>query len=159
MGSSPIRVAILLYASIAQLVEQQTENLRVTGSTPVRGTIAVVAQLVERNLAKVEVASPSLVYRSIFSGESPLWRRSQVVRRRSAKPLFSGPNPDGASRKNPQVKTCGFFYSVVWPTASRQADRKTGYEEYRASLSALHARAATLYRAWPAVQSCCSRLW
>ena len=28
-----------LYASIAQLVEQQTENLRVTGSTPVRGTI------------------------------------------------------------------------------------------------------------------------
>ena len=64
MGSSPIRVAIVLYASIAQLVEQQTENLRVTGSTPVRGTIAVVAQLVERNLAKVEVASPSLVYRS-----------------------------------------------------------------------------------------------
>ena len=27
---------------------------------------AVVAQLVERNLAKVEVASPSLVYRSTF---------------------------------------------------------------------------------------------
>ncbi len=27
---------------------------------------AVVAQLVERHLAKVEVASPSLVYRSIF---------------------------------------------------------------------------------------------
>ena len=67
MGSSPIRVATI-FASIAQLVEQQTENLRVTGSTPVRGTIyAVVAQLVERNLAKVEVASPSLVYRSIFS--------------------------------------------------------------------------------------------
>ena len=29
---------------------------------------AVVAQLVERHLAKVEVASPSLVYRSIFCG-------------------------------------------------------------------------------------------
>ena len=28
---------------------------------------AVVAQLVERHLAKVEVASPSLVYRSILS--------------------------------------------------------------------------------------------
>ena len=70
MGSSPIRVATI-FASIAQLVEQQTENLRVTGSTPVRGTIAVVAQLVERNLAKVEVASPSLVYRSIFSGGNP----------------------------------------------------------------------------------------
>ena len=73
MGSSPIRVANIIYASIAQLVEQQTENLRVTGSTPVRGTIyAVVAQLVERNLAKVEVASPSLVYRSIFSGRFPM---------------------------------------------------------------------------------------
>ena len=30
------------------------------------GKHAVVAQLVERNLAKVEVASPSLVYRSTF---------------------------------------------------------------------------------------------
>ena len=33
-------------------------------TTPHRDTYAVVAQLVERNLAKVEVASPSLVYRS-----------------------------------------------------------------------------------------------
>jgi hypothetical protein len=32
MGSSPIRVAI--YASIAQLVEQGTENPRVSGSIP-----------------------------------------------------------------------------------------------------------------------------
>ena len=31
-----------------------------------RTIFAVVAQLVERHLAKVEVASPSLVYRSIF---------------------------------------------------------------------------------------------
>ena len=38
------------------------------GSSPFARTIesfAVVAQLVERHLAKVEVASPSLVYRSI----------------------------------------------------------------------------------------------
>ena len=34
---------------------------------------AVVAQLVERHLAKVEVASPSLVYRSIFSGAIAKW--------------------------------------------------------------------------------------
>ena len=32
------------------------------------------------------------------------WRRSQVVRRRSAKPLYSGPNPDGASNKRTDVK-------------------------------------------------------
>ena len=90
-GSSPFRVAI--FALVAQSVEHVTENHSVGGSIPPQGTFyAVVAQLVERHLAKVEVASPSLVYRSIFSR-----RHSQVVRRRSAKPLLSGPNPDGAS--------------------------------------------------------------
>ena len=71
MGSSPIRVAIFLpfrfakYAFVAQLVEQRTENPRVTGSIPVGGTsFADVAHLVERHLAKVEVASSSLVIRS-----------------------------------------------------------------------------------------------
>ena len=44
-----------------------TENHSVGGSIPPQGTsYAVVAQLVERHLAKVEVASPSLVYRSIY---------------------------------------------------------------------------------------------
>ena len=59
------------YAFVAQLVEQRTENPRVTGSIPVEGTTergafrsASVAHLVERHLAKVEVASSSLVTRS-----------------------------------------------------------------------------------------------
>ena len=64
MGSSPIRVAI--YASVAQLVEQRTENPCVGGSIPPEGTIADVAHLVERPLAKVEVAGSSPVIRSIF---------------------------------------------------------------------------------------------
>ena len=38
MGSSPIRVAILASASVAQLVEQRTENPRVVGSIPTGGT-------------------------------------------------------------------------------------------------------------------------
>ena len=39
MGSSPIRVAILIpLASVAQLVEQRTENPRVVGSIPTGGT-------------------------------------------------------------------------------------------------------------------------
>ena len=39
MGSSPIRVAILIpFASVAQLVEQRTENPRVVGSIPTGGT-------------------------------------------------------------------------------------------------------------------------
>ena len=55
------------FASVAQLVEQGTENPRVIGSIPIGGTIlyAAVAHLVERHLAKVEVASSSLVGRSI----------------------------------------------------------------------------------------------
>ena len=66
MGSSPIQVAIV--ASVAQLVEQGTENPRVVGSIPTGATTfyAGLAHLVERHLAKVEVASSSLVIRSNF---------------------------------------------------------------------------------------------
>ena len=76
-----------VFASVAQLVEQRTENPRVVGSIPTGGTkeyveslifssasivtylatyslYADLAHLVERNLAKVEVASSSLVIRS-----------------------------------------------------------------------------------------------
>ena len=64
MGSSPIRVANR-YASVAQLVEQGTENPRVVGSIPTGGTISAdLAHLVERHLAKVEVAGSSPVIRS-----------------------------------------------------------------------------------------------
>ena len=53
------------FASVAQSVEQGTENPRVIGSIPIGGTInADVAHPVERHLAKVEVASSSLVIRS-----------------------------------------------------------------------------------------------
>ncbi len=60
------------YASVAQSVEQRTENPRVVGSIPTGGTMVLftgnqdagVAHPVERHLAKVEVASSSLVTRS-----------------------------------------------------------------------------------------------
>ena len=68
MGSNPIQVASLFsgYAFVAQLVEQRTENPRVVGSIPTGATTfyAGLAHLVERHLAKVEVASSSLVTRS-----------------------------------------------------------------------------------------------
>ena len=58
-----------LCASVAQSVEQGTENPRVVGSIPTGGTITIkyadLAHLVERNLAKVEVAGSSPVIRSI----------------------------------------------------------------------------------------------
>ena len=53
------------FASVAQSVEQRTENPRVIGSIPIGGTISAdLAHPVERHLAKVEVASSSLVTRS-----------------------------------------------------------------------------------------------
>ena len=62
------------FASVAQLVEQGTENPRVIGSIPIGGTIyADLAHLVERHLAKVEVASSSLVIRSIGALKSALY--------------------------------------------------------------------------------------
>ena len=55
-----------IYGSVAQSVEQRTENPRVDGSIPSGSTISAdLAHLVERHLAKVEVASSSLVIRSI----------------------------------------------------------------------------------------------
>ena len=78
MGSSPIQVAIFWlsksYASVAQSVEQRTENPRVVGSIPTGSTIvpyADLAHLVERHLAMVEVASSSLVVRSIILFKRP----------------------------------------------------------------------------------------
>ena len=54
-----------LCASVAQSVEQGTENPRVVGSIPTGGTISAdLAHLVERHLAKVEVAGSSPVIRS-----------------------------------------------------------------------------------------------
>ena len=53
-------------ASVAQLVEQGTENPRVVGSIPTGGTTyADLAHLVERRLAKAKVAGSSPVIRSI----------------------------------------------------------------------------------------------
>ena len=46
------------------MVEQGTENPRVVGSIPTGGTTADLAHLVERDLAKVEVAGSSPVIRS-----------------------------------------------------------------------------------------------
>ena len=60
-------VQSLEYASVAQSVEQGTENPRVGGSIPPGGTnnqICGSGSVVERHLAKVNVASSNLVFRS-----------------------------------------------------------------------------------------------
>ena len=88
-------IIIVRCASVAQSVEQGTENPRVIGSIPIGGTkeyvvlsaeadeeaaysfLADLAHLVERHLAKVEVASSSLVGRS-----------KKIVENRLNKPIF-----------------------------------------------------------------------
>ena len=60
-------------AEVAQAVEQRTENPRVTSSILVLGTTsrAEVVQWLERLLAKEEVASSNLVFRSTSFAHPP----------------------------------------------------------------------------------------
>ena len=90
--------------SLAQLGEHLPYKQRVTGSNPVASTkkdsadcLCGNSSVVERHLAKVNVAGSNLVSRSkisvlffIFSNRCQSrqrWRHSQVVRHGSAKPL------------------------------------------------------------------------
>ena len=69
---------------------------------PLLRGFAGIAHPVERHLAKVEVASSSLVARSKKSCGSAagfIWRHSQVVRQRTANPRFPGSSPGGASKE------------------------------------------------------------
>ena len=68
---------------------------------------AVVTQLVECHLAKVDVASSNLVYRSKMAP----WPRGKA---RVCKTLIPGPIPGGASRKNPKFIAWCFFCSKVY---------------------------------------------
>ena len=66
LGFLYIKQISRLYASVAQSVVQRTENPRVGGSIPPGGTIFICGSgsVVERHLAKVNVASSNLVFRS-----------------------------------------------------------------------------------------------
>ena len=114
-----IEKRLLFYGSIAQLGEHLPYKQRVTGSSPVVPTIFLSygcgnGSVVERCLAKANVASSNLVSRSIFFA---IRHYSQAVRPRSAKPLCPGSNPGGAStfvvkdyktEKTQDVKSCVF---------------------------------------------------
>ena len=95
------------FASVAQLVEQGTENPRVVGSIPIGGTIF-------RGFSSFGRARPCQGRGGGFEPRNPLhifWHHSQVVRQRSAKPLRPGSNPGGASkeRSNPTGLLFSFF--------------------------------------------------
>ena len=67
------------------------------GSSPVLGTFAAIAQLVEHNLAKVGVASSSLVCRSKFRDKFTDFRRTCLFFWRS---LVSARLPKEANLRN-----------------------------------------------------------
>ena len=103
------------------MVEQGTENPRVVGSIPTGGTIinADLAHLVERNLAKVEVAGSSPVIRSSKATSSTdvalfIRRHGQVVRHRSATPLLLSSNLSGASKNEASQKGCFFVLGALF---------------------------------------------
>ena len=81
---------------------------------PEAPTTAGVAHPVERHLAKVEVASSSLVARSINQERThafliSIWYCSQVVRPRSAKPLFASSNLASTSKRKKGIRVDVLF--------------------------------------------------
>ena len=108
--------------SLAQLGEHLPYKQRVIGSNPITSTnknsvdnICGNSSVVERHLAKVNVAGSNLVSRSnirtVFIFYRSQWgkrgrRYSQAVRPRSAKPLSPGSNPGGASKSELCFKKC-----------------------------------------------------
>ena len=114
MGSSPIRVAS--FASVAQSVEQGTENPRVVGSIPTGGTTI-------RGFSSFGRARPCQGRGGGFEPRNPLQkmgttktralifirRHSQVVRQRSAKPLRPSSNLGGASKAPRTIRSWGLL--------------------------------------------------
>ena len=119
-GSSPFRVAII-FASVAQSVEQQTENLRVGGSIPPRGTLC--------GSSSVGRAPPCQGGGRESEPRLPLslyWCHGQVVRQRSAKPLFPSSNLGGTSNKTISFGWSFFFYSATC-TLHRKAKKHAAH--------------------------------
>ena len=86
-------------AGIAQLVERHLAKVNVAGSNPVSRSVledaCCLADAPRDVSGSKSISSPSYDYRTGFC----LWRRTQVVRERSAKPLCGGSSPPGASKQ------------------------------------------------------------
>ena len=101
------------HASVAQSVEQGTENPRVIGSIPIGGTKGFASAKPSRVFSSSGRAPPCQGGGSEFEPRHPLqtnkerrrvpyfiWYRGQVVRQGSAKPSFPSSNLGGTSKKS-----------------------------------------------------------
>ena len=102
------------FASVAQSVEQRTENPRVVGSIPTGGTICGFSSFGRARPCQgrgggFEPRNPLHLKTTKIKSDfcrfllNSIWRHSQVVRQRSAKPLFPSSNLGGASKKRTKL--------------------------------------------------------
>ena len=129
MGSTPIRIATfqiqpLLYASVAQLVEQGTENPRVVGSIPTGGTTCGFSSFgrappCQGGGGGFDPRNPLHLWVRIDRSYPLSFRRhhSQAVRQRSAKPSFPGPIPGGASKQQERPKWALLLFAGIMESA------------------------------------------
>ena len=116
------------YASVAQLVEQRTENPRVVGSIPTGGTtcksLAGIcghsssgrAPPCQGGGSEFEPRCPlqKNSYAGLIARITYIRRHSQVVRQRTANPRFPSSNLGGASNKKPAL-VAGFLLEMSLP--------------------------------------------
>ena len=99
------------YADLAHLVERDLAKVEVAGSIPVirsrkkEGTKKRARFFIQR----IRTAKTVLLIYVEPQASTIEWRRSQAVRQRSAKPLFIGPIPIGASKKF-RTRECAEFF-------------------------------------------------
>ena len=104
------------YASVAQLVEQGTENPRVIGSIPIGGTICGFsssgrAPPCQGGGSEFEPRNP--LHKQLtgvhFDSCQSIWCHGQVVSQRSAKPSLPSSNLGGTSTGSRMHSHSGFF--------------------------------------------------
>ena len=116
-------------ADLAHLVERNLAKVEVAGSIPVirsrNADTKVWSDRVRKLIAIREAERLSVDIRrgnrksGMLRPQKRIWRHSQAVRQRSAKPLFPGPIPGGASKNKSTARAVLLFLERCVPQAER----------------------------------------
>ncbi len=117
-------------ADLAHLVERDLAKVEVAGSIPVirsrNADTKVWSDRVRKFIAIREAERLSVDIRrgsrksGMLRPQKRIWRHSQVVRQRSAKPLFPGSNPGGASKQKSTARAVLFCLGRCVPLARNE---------------------------------------